>query len=114
MSRINYGRHLPAFVLLFLAKESMHGLMLVTKMNETMPSIKADGPAIYRALAELEKQGAVEAIWETDQPGAAKKSYTLTETGRELLAIYAVDIEERKKNLDYFLEEVGKLSLIGE
>lgn len=113
MSRVNYGRHLPVFILLFLARERMHGLMLVAKLNETMPSIKADGPAIYRALAELEKQGAVEAVWETDQPGAAKKSYTLTETGRELLAVYAVDIEERKKNLEYFLAEVGKLPRTG-
>lgn len=109
MNRINHGRHLPAFILLFLARERMHGLMLVTKMNEALPGIKADGPAIYRALAELEKQGAVEACWETDQPGAAKKCYTITETGLELLSLYAADIEERKKNLEYFLEEVGKL-----
>lgn len=109
MSKSNQGRHLPAFILLFLAKERMHGLLLVSKMNEEMPTIKADGPAIYRALADLEKQGAVEACWDTQNPGAARKCYTITEQGLELLAVYQKDIEERKRNLEYFLEEAAKV-----
>ena len=111
MSRLNYGRHLPAFILLFLAKESTHGSMLLNKINETMPNIKADGPAIYRALSELEKSGAVEAFWDTANPGAAKKCYTITQEGRRLLNEFKNDIEERKKNLEYFLSEFDTLDL---
>lgn len=110
MSRSNYGRHLPAFILLFLSKESTHGSMLLNKMNETMPNIKADGPAIYRALAELEKEEAVEACWDTANPGAARKCYTLTEKGRDMLKEFRVDIEERKKNLEFFISEFDSLN----
>lgn len=110
MSRVNYGRHLPAFILLFLAKESTHGSMILNKMNETMPNIKADGPAIYRALSELEKTEAVEAYWDTANPGAARKCYIITEKGRELLKEYNNDIKERKKNLEFFLSEFNQLN----
>jgi len=111
MSRANYGRHLPAFILLFLAKESTHGSMLLNKMNETMPNIKADGPAIYRALSELEKIDAVKACWDTENPGAARKCYTITEKGSEMLKEFRVDIEERKKNLEFFISEFDSLNL---
>ena len=109
MSKLNYGRHLPAFILLFLAKESIHGSMLLNKMNESMPNIKADGPAIYRSLSELEKSGAVDAYWDTRNTGAAKKCYTITEKGRELLKDFKIDIEGKKKNLEYFLSAFDSL-----
>jgi DNA-binding PadR family transcriptional regulator len=109
MNKLNYGRHLPAFILLFLAKESTHGSMLLSKMNESMPYIKADGPAIYRALSELEKSDAVEACWDTANPGAARKCYTITGQGRRLLKEFKNDIEERKRNLEYFLSEFDRL-----
>lgn len=50
-----------------------------------MPYMKADGPAIYRALYELEKSDAVEACWDTTNQGAARKCYTIKAKGRELL-----------------------------
>lgn len=105
MSRGGQGRHLPAFILLFLAKGKAHGLMLVNQMNEQMPKMNIDGPAVYRALAELEKQGAVSFNWDTEQPGAARKCYELTKEGRELLAVYAEDILVRRSYLDFFLNE---------
>lgn len=109
MSRLNYGRHLPAFILLFLSSESAHGSMLLNKMNDSMPHIKADGPAIYRALCELEKSETIEACWDTTNPGAARKCYTITEIGRELLKEFKKDIEERKRNFEYFLSEFERL-----
>ncbi|SHJ89518.1 PadR family transcriptional regulator [Propionispora hippei] len=109
MSRLNYGRHLPAFILLFLAQESMHGAMLLNKMNTSLPYMKADGPAIYRALYELEKSAAVEACWDTENPGAARKCYTITAKGHSLLREFKLDIEERKKNLEYFLAQFDRL-----
>ena len=109
MSRLNYGRHLPAFILLFLTKGSTHGSMLLNMMNESMPYLKADGPAIYRALNELEKSDAVKACWDTANPGAARKCYTITEKGRELLKEFRQDIEERKRNFEFFLSELNSL-----
>lgn len=109
MSRSKYGRHLPAFVLLFLAQEPAYGLTLLNKMAETMPSNKADSAAIYRALQELEKLGAVEAYWDTSDPGPAKKWYKITKVGFAKLVEHKEDIETRKSNLEFFLSTYEKL-----
>lgn len=110
MRKVNYGRHLPAFILLFLAKEPTYGSMLLSKMEEDLPFYDADSPAIYRALNELEKHGSVSSYWETETPGAAKKYYTITNNGLELLKEFTIDIENRKRNLEFFLKEFKNLN----
>lgn len=103
MSKCKYGRHAPAFVLLFLAREPLYGSNLLSKMQEQMPYNKLDSAAVYRALQELEKAGAVEPYWDTSEPGPAKKWYKITGAGFDKLAEYKADIEMRKKNLEFFL-----------
>lgn len=110
MAKSNYGRHLPAFLLLFLASEPMHGSMLQNKMESTVPYNKSDAPAIYRALAELEREGCVIAMWDMPSSGAAKKIYTITDCGIERLKILKKDIEERLINFQYFLNECEKIN----
>ena len=105
----NYGRHCPAFVLLFLAKESTYGSRLLSMMEESLPFKHMDGPAIYRTLNELEKIEAVSSYWDTASPGPAKKCYTITPKGQELLEEYKIDVEQRKSNFEYFLEEYAEL-----
>lgn len=111
MSKQNYGRHLPAFILLFLAKGPTYGSMLLNLMDQYLPYKNADGPAVYRALKELEKEKAVESTWDTSAPGAAKKCYTITDLGLEQLKQFKVDIEQRKRNFDFFLSEFDNLGI---
>ena len=111
MARLNYGRHLPAFILLFLAKESNYGLMLMNMMDKYLPCNCSDGAAIYRALAELEKSAAVKSFWDTSSPGAAKKYYTITSKGQEQLKQFKIDIELRKRNFEFFLSEYENIKL---
>ena len=111
MQRLNYGRHLPAFILLFLAKAPASGSMLLNMMDQYLPFNNADSPATYRALNELEKSDAVESYWDTSGSGAAKKIYTITNNGLEQLKQFKVHIEQRIKNLDFFLSECESLNL---
>jgi len=111
VKRLNYGRHLPAFILLFLAKAPAHGSLLLNLMEQYLPFNNADSPAIYRALNELEKLEAVESYWDTSGPGVAKKCYTITNNGLEQLKQFKVHIEQRKSNLDFFLSECESLKL---
>ncbi|MGD9568695.1 MAG: PadR family transcriptional regulator [Sedimentibacter sp.] len=111
MARLNYGRHLPAFILLFLAKEPAYGSMLLNKMEEYLPYNNSDSPAIYRTLNDLEQSKAVESQWDTSLPGAAKKYYKITSKGLKELKKFKSDIEQRKKNFDYFLSEYENLNL---
>jgi DNA-binding PadR family transcriptional regulator len=98
------ARHAPAFVLLFLAKEPAYGSGLLKKMEEEIPSNKLDSAILYRSLQDLEKAGALASYWDTNEPGPAKKWYRITPIGLRKLAEFKEDIEERVKNLEYFLK----------
>lgn len=73
MSMNKYFRHTPAFILLFLAQKPAYGALLFKRLDEEMPFNLIDTPALYRALNGLEKEGAIEAYWDTSEPGPAKK-----------------------------------------
>lgn len=104
-------RHLPAFILLFLARDDeLYGAAI----NERLKSIWAqnwcfDPGAVYRTLRELEAEGAVRSYWETSDSSRPKHIYHLTETGRQQLARWREDIAARLKNLQYFLAEYDRL-----
>jgi PadR family transcriptional regulator, regulatory protein PadR len=104
-----YFRHTPAFILLFLAQEPAYGALLFKRLDEEMPLNLIDTPALYRALNDLEKAGAIEAYWDTSEPGPAKKWYNITQKGMEKLDELKQDIEKRKQDLDFFLETYKKL-----
>jgi PadR family transcriptional regulator, regulatory protein PadR len=104
-------RHTPAFILLFLARESLYGHALMTVMEKELPSYVADGAVIYRALKDLEQEGSVTSHWETDVPGPARKWYTITDRGMDKLAEFKEDIEMRKRNFEFFLESYKDLAI---
>ena len=104
----NY-RHLPAFLLLFLAEGNAHGGALLTALQERLPVPHVDSGAVYRALQELEKEGALVFHWDTSEPGPAKKIYTITDKGWETLAGFETDISMRMQNLSYFLTNYSSL-----
>lgn len=87
----------------------MHGGAIYTKLCKDLPCFNTDSGAIYRALQELEHDSAVQAIWDTSEPGAARKVYHLTDIGWEELRDWAEDIECRVKNLNCFLEMYRQL-----
>jgi len=109
MSRSKYGRHTPAFILLFLTQEPAYGALLLARIEKELPFNLIDGPSLYRSLQDLEKQGAVESYWDTSEPGPAKKWCRIGPTGMEKLEEFRQDIEMRMQNLEYFLNTFKKL-----
>ena len=107
--RGKHGRHGPAFVLIQLKSGPMYGLAILEKMKAEMPFCPFDTAAIYRALQQLEQQGAVEFDWDTSEPGPARKWYRITEQGEQLLEEFRSDIEKRLKNLTYFMDKLNTL-----
>lgn len=103
------NRHVPAFILLVLAEEQGYGASILSTLQKKMPHCQADSAAIYRALQELEREGAVESFWETEVSGPARKWYKITDTGRMKLEEFKEDIERRIQNLQYFLDTYEKL-----
>jgi len=104
-------RHTPAFILVLLAREKLYGAALLARLESDLPDYKADSAAIYRALQELESEGSIAAEWETDVSGPARKWYAITRAGTDRLREFKLDIERRKKNLEFFLERYAELRL---
>ena len=52
-------RHLPAFILLALAEEPIHGGAVLNVLSQRMPLFKPDSAAVYRTLQQLEDEAQV-------------------------------------------------------
>lgn len=103
------SRHLPAFILLLLAETPMHGGALQSALAARVPALNADSAGIYRALSQLEKDGAVVSEWNTAGSGPAIRVYRLSPAGRHTLAEWHADILGRIEILQYFLAAYAKL-----
>jgi DNA-binding PadR family transcriptional regulator len=104
------SRHLPAFVLLLLAENPMHGGALQAALNARFPALKADSAAVYRTLQQIEKSGELVSEWDTSGSGPAIRIYRLTNAGWNKLAFWKDDIQERLENLHGFLASYGQLA----
>ncbi len=100
---------IPALLLLIYEKPS-HGYELAEKYTEFGFTVASSDPgAIYRTLKLLESEGFIKSRWDTDNPGPAKKIYSITDEGLKLLSGWISEIKERKKTLELFLKRCEKL-----
>lgn len=97
------GRHAPAFVLLELSKSKKYGMQILKSLDDKLQNCCLDSAAIYRALSSLEKAGCVDIIHDKDENGLLKKYYQITEKGREELDLFYEDMQNRIKNMEYFI-----------
>jgi len=104
-------RFLIPAMLLLLAEKPTHGYELIEKYSSFgFTNAGSDAGAIYRTLKILETKDFIKSVWETDKPGAAKKNYSITGQGFELLKRWVVEIGERKKTLEFFIERFENLN----
>ena len=104
------SRFLIPALLLILSEEPSHGYELTEKYTEFgFTGAGSDPGAVYRTLKLLEADGFIKARWKTDEPGPAKKIYSITDKGSKLLSSWAMEIKERKKTLEFFLKRYDKL-----
>jgi PadR family transcriptional regulator PadR len=60
-------------------------------------------------LRQLEEDGLVSSNWETKGTGPAKRMYTITEEGKEVLAIWADYMKKQASTLNEFIAVYKKL-----
>src|SRR5215210_2116012 len=85
--RARIERFVEPALLLLLAGRPMHGYEIL----ELLPDIareerRVDLGNLYRLLRSLEEEGIVSSEWDESLSGPAKRTYRLTDSGRELLA----------------------------
>ncbi len=97
-------------VLLLLRERPAHGYELLERLAELMPGERIDMGNLYRILRALEHEGVVSSEWHGDEPGPARRTYELTDSGRALLDRWAESLRATQQRIEDFLEryEQGK------
>lgn len=104
-------RFIQPTLLLSLLEQPSHGYELLDRLGSFRFYSGAPDPgAIYRHLRRLENEGFVESQWETGEAGPAKRTYSITERGIELLKAWTKEMTERRAAIDDFLERYRSLS----
>ena len=72
------------WVLLVLKQWNLHGYLIMQQLNQ-MGFTEVDHATLYRELRRLEKEGFVASEWETGNSGPARRVYSITATGEQML-----------------------------
>ena len=107
MIRARIERFSEPGLLLLLRDRPAHGYELVDGLSELLPGERVDLPNLYRVLRSLEDEGLVRSEWSADAPGPAKRTYELTDAGREVLDDWAAALARARDRLDAFLTRYG-------
>ena len=95
-----------AALLLLLRERSAHGYDLLERLPALTGAERVDVGNLYRVLRRLEEQGLVTSEWDESVPGPAKRTYELTDAGREALDRWAALLAETRDQIDRFLERL--------
>ena len=100
----------PAVLYLLGKGAAVHGYDLLSEVNAMgLTETQVDPGAIYRALRQLEAEGAVVSAWDTSGGGPARRNYELTELGRARLTSWVTVIGRRTEAMTRFADDARKL-----
>ena len=94
---------LTPWILLVLKQWSLHGYLIIQQLNR-MGFSDVDHPTLYRELRRLEQQGHVASEWQTDGSGPAKRVYSITEAGEEMLLGWTEVVSGYQKMITGFFD----------
>jgi PadR family transcriptional regulator PadR len=90
-------------MLQLLNERDMYGYELVKELEKRSDNdFSVKEGTLYPALHKLEKQGYIECYWKEQEKGPARKYYTITSEGRELL-------DERTREWHDFVRVMNKV-----
>ncbi len=98
-------RYVQASILLGLMEKPSYGYELISTI-QSYGFIEGDAPPgmVYRHLRQMEEDNLVQSEWETKQAGAAKRIYTITEEGKEVLAYWIRFMSSKAGKLNHFVQ----------
>ncbi len=98
-------RLLQPFMLLLLKQNEAHGYELLEKVHAFgFHSMPPDPGAIYRNLRHMESEGWVKSKWDSEGSGPARRIYSITPQGEELLHGWTLTLRKRRDSLNQFLD----------
>lgn len=96
-------------LLLLLAESPSHGYELLEQLR-ALGLTRIDAAALYRSLRGMDQAGLVECWWEPSQSGPARRTYALTDAGRERLHAWGSSLSEVHRLLGNFLTRCAERS----
>ncbi|MDI6784346.1 MAG: helix-turn-helix transcriptional regulator [bacterium] len=98
------SRFLQPCLLLLLSQKPSHGYELIEVIAQFGFEESAPDPAsVYKHLRKMEEEGLVKSQWDTKRSGAARRSYRITQEGKDYLKAWAGVIQKNKEALEKFL-----------
>jgi poly-beta-hydroxybutyrate-responsive repressor len=99
-------------LLLLLAESPAHGYELIDRLRPFGFEI-SDPATIYKTLRAMEQDGIVTSQWELSSRGPARRVYSLTSDGRDLLESWALTLSQQRAILGGYLERFSALETVG-
>lgn len=98
-------RYIQPSILMGLYGKPSYGYELIQNIQK-YGFVEGQAPPgmIYRHLRQLEEEGLVSSEWETAGTGPAKRMYSLTADGQEVLGLWVGYMEKQAENLRTFIE----------
>lgn len=100
--------YLRPCLLLLLAEAPSHGYDLLEQLAE-LGLERNDAGGMYRALRAMEQEQLVQSWWEHSASGPARRTYTLTDDGRDWLHAWAGSLREATRLIGHYLERYEHL-----
>ncbi len=94
---------LTPWVLLVLKQWKLHGYLILQQLgNMGFPDV--DHATLYRELRRLERDGYVDSEWETTGSGPARRVYSITDSGEEMLQGWSDVVSGYQRMIDGFFD----------
>lgn len=100
--------YLRPCLLLLLAEGTSHGYELLDQVA-ALGMDRVDPGGLYRCLRAMDEDGLVRSSWEPSTSGPARRTYALTDEGREWLHALAGSIAEVARALGMYRRRYQKL-----
>src|SRR5262245_23971078 len=89
-------------LLLLLAESPAHGYELLDRLRPFGFEVN-DPASIYKTLRGMDQDGLISSQWELSNRGPARRVYSLTSDGQDLLEAWALTLEQNRDILTSYL-----------
>lgn len=90
-------------LLVLLAEGHAHGYDLLEQLGE-LGHRRVDPGGLYRSLRAMEQEQLVTSWWEPSQSGPARRTYAVTDEGRDWMRVWAAALSESHRLLGELLD----------
>lgn len=100
----------PVLLLALKEKGRTYGYEILGSLAEhAFTDGEIEKAVLYRTLRRLEEHGYIVSDWDTDEPGPARRVYTLTPDGEKHLGEWAQVLSKVAASMNRFVRKVSSL-----